>query len=698
MDHITPPPPTANGTPCRLYPAHLAELAASGLTQETAKAAGIYSESDQRKLAAMMNRKAWSRKMGGAIVFPYRDSSGAIVLNRLKPDNPPLINGKPAKYLSPSGGGVRVYFPPVTHERIEAGAVEIIITEGEKKSLALSQAGFCTIGLSGVECWHRKKSNSLLPELEAISWRGRKVFIVFDSDAVSNCNVKDNESLLAAALELQGAKVLVVRLPSDGDNKVGADDFLVKHGPGEFKKLLDSAEPPDPVDPETIRQPAKDADPAIVAEHILSGCRIDGKLTMRFYRGEFLRWENGCWQSVPSEEIRAKVTKRFTEKWFDVKGRHISDVLEHIKSRTILSGSIKSPAWLSAMPDGFKPAECLCTMSQIIHLPTGRIIPATQDFFNKSATDFELDCEAPRPEAWLGMLADQWGDDPDSINTLQEWFGYLLTPDTSLQKGLMIVGPRRSSKGTINTVAGWLVGEQNVTSPRLSSLGSNFGLWPLVDKSLATIGDARLSGRADINLVTESLLTIIGEDSVTVDRKCLSPITTRLPTRFMVLSNELPRFTDASGTIVSRFIFLRTTKSFLGNEDRMLKEKIKAELPGILLWSIGGWKRLNERGHFLQPDSCLEHLAEMHNMASPISQFVREFCIVESAEVVEKELLFKAWESWCQKHGREKYTGNTAGFAQQLYAAVTGVIPGRLGERGSRVYVFKGIGLKGDNW
>jgi len=36
---------------------------------------------------------------------------------------------------------------------------------------------------------------------------------------------------------------------------------------------------------------------------------------------------------------------------------------------------------------------------------------------------------------------------------LQDWFGYTLSPDTSQQKMLMIVGPTRSGKGTIGREA-----------------------------------------------------------------------------------------------------------------------------------------------------------------------------------------------------------------------------------------------------
>ena len=47
------------------------------------------------------------------------------------------------------------------------------------------------------------------------------------------------------------------------------------------------------------------------------------------------------------------------------------------------------------------------------------------------------------------------------IETLQEIFGYVLTPDTSQQKIGMIVGPKRSGKGLIGRTLRRLVGERN---------------------------------------------------------------------------------------------------------------------------------------------------------------------------------------------------------------------------------------------
>ena len=130
---------------------------------------------------------------------------------------------------------------------------------------------------------------------------------------------------------------------------------------------------------------------------------------------------------------------------------------------------------------------------------------------------------------------------------LQEWAGYCLTADTRQQKILLVIGPRRSGKGTIGRMLRALVGPANTAGPTLGSLGTPFGLWPLVGKSLGIVSDARLGRWTDSQVVVERLLSISGEDALTIDRKSLEPITVKLPTRLVIFSNELPRLGDLSG-------------------------------------------------------------------------------------------------------------------------------------------------------
>jgi putative DNA primase/helicase len=276
---------------------------------------------------------------------------------------------------------------------------------------------------------------------------------------------------------------------------------------------------------------------------------------------------------------------------------------------------------------------------------------------------------------------------------LQEIMGYLLTPDTALQKIFSIVGPMRSGKGTIARVINALLGPDNVAAPTLGSLAREFGLAGLIGKKAAIISDARLSAKADQAAIAERLLSISGEDHQGVARKYLPDFNGPLPVRFVILSNELPRLADASGALPSRFVLLIMKKSFLGKEDHGLTNRLMGELPSILNWSLDGMDRLRKRGYFIQPDSGKEAVQELADLSSPIGAFTRDRCEVGPGYAVETKLLYGAWCEWCASQGRD-HPGTLQSFGRDLRAAVPGLSTTKPRRDGERLLMYEGISLR----
>jgi putative DNA primase/helicase len=293
-----------------------------------------------------------------------------------------------------------------------------------------------------------------------------------------------------------------------------------------------------------------------------------------------------------------------------------------------------------------------------------------------------------------------WPDDDDgeineNIDTLQEIFGYLVSGSTRQQKMFLLVGPRRGGKGTIARVLRSMLGAHNVAGPTLASLGTNFGLQPLVGKLAAIISDARLGTKSDVGVIAERLLSISGEDTLTIDRKYLEPVTLQLPTRFVVLSNELPRLADASGALASRFIVLVMTESFYGKEDPGLTDRLIKELPGIFNWALDGAERLTERGHFLMPKASSDAVRAMEDLSSPTGAFIRDTCVIGPERFVSTDLLFETWKKWCEANGQP--AGNVQVFGRNLHAAVPGlkVIQPR-DNTGKQYRAYQGVGRRSD--
>lgn len=249
---LLPDSPGYNPAGISLLPRHLADLRASGLTDEQIRVCGFYSCSDTVALARLLGRK--NRRVVAAlgpclcIPFPNADGSPSGYV-RCKPDAPRVADGKPVKYESPVGTPNRAYFPPATLPVLADPSVPLLITEGEKKAAKADQEGFPCVGLVGVWAWQQKRTTDakgkkvgpreLIHDLAGVPVRGRRVTIAFDSDLTDKPDVARAEREFASQLREAGADVRRLRLPSGPCGaKVGLDDYLVGNGPAALAALV----------------------------------------------------------------------------------------------------------------------------------------------------------------------------------------------------------------------------------------------------------------------------------------------------------------------------------------------------------------------------------------------------------------------------------------------------------------------------
>lgn len=483
-------------------------------------------------------------------------------------------------------------------------------------------------------------------------------------------------------------------------NKCGADWPIAEPG---ITGNVASAAPTPAHDDAPVLDPA---DPIGTAREIVGReYTLNGQAVLVHHAGDFRAHDGAAYRAVDDASMRARawtflekakriehrdgaeIRKRFQP----TKGK-VDNVLDALKAVTNLPASITPPAWIDGRehPPG---EEFLTFPNGLLHLPTMTRHDPTPAFFTLNALDFHYDPSAGEPSRWLRFLSELWPDDQTAIDALQEIFGYLLTTDTSQEKIFLLCGPKRAGKGVILRILRRLLGEANVCGPTLSGLSQNFGLESLIGAQAAIIADARLSGRADQAVIAERLLSISGEDALSIPRKHRPDWNGKLSTRFIVATNELPRLADASGALASRFIVLTLERSFYGREDTKLTDRLIDELPGILNWAIAGWQRLNKRGHFVQPQSSAEAIEELEALGSPIGAFVRDRCIVEAGRSIETQALYGAWCEWCRSEGRE-HPGTAQSFGRDLKAAAQGVRssnPRRV--NGSRLRFYENIDL-----
>ncbi|MFF8020076.1 phage/plasmid primase, P4 family [Streptomyces sp. NPDC007896] len=405
--------------------------------------------------------------------------------------------------------------------------------------------------------------------------------------------------------------------------------------------------------------------PLAVARRLLPDWQTeDGRLVCRRWRASWMRWNGSCWREAEEAQIRKAMYTRLEHAVYQAPGKEgqpeerdwaptkqkIGNLLDALGSITLLPTDTDAPAWVDDQGDtGRDEGPIVACENGLLRIRDRALLPHGPEFFNLVSVPFAYDPDANAP-TWHGFLAQLWPEDPDSIAALQEWFGYVLSGRTDQQKILLIVGPSRSGKGTIARVLKALVGKENLAGPTLAGLGTNFGLSTLIGKSLAIISDARLSGN-DNSQVVERLLTISGDDTIDIDRKYREPWTGRVPSRLMILSNELPHFGDSSGVIANRFILLSTRLSWLGKEDPTLTDRLTAEMPGILNWALDGLARLQRNGRITQPKSSREAITTMQDTASPTSAFVRERCTTGPTCSIPVDDLWNVWREWAEDNG-----------------------------------------------
>lgn len=381
----------------------------------------------------------------------------------------------------------------------------------------------------------------------------------------------------------------------------------------------------------------------------------------------------------------------------------INGVMDALRAVSLREG-LTPPCWMpghgAGEPDG---SGILPMLDGLLRLQDRVLLPATAAFFTLNALPYAWSAGAggaaaewlaePGCPLWHAFLQEVWPDDDESKTALQEMFGYLLSGDTHQQKMFMIKGPPRSGKGTIGRVLRALIGEVNCIDTSLKQLSGDFGLESLIGKLVAILPDARNTGSRYVNIqaAVERLLSVSGEDKLSVERKHTTAWHGGLRARFVFLTNEIPALGDSSEAFASRFIVFQTERSWLGEEDTGLSERLLQELPGILRWALDGLESLGARGRFAPPASGAAAMEELVEANNPVRGFVKDCCQIDAGARVGKDELYYAYCNWCNASGRRPDANNS--FYRAIKSAVPNIKEAKITDGEKRARFVYGLEL-----
>jgi putative DNA primase/helicase len=308
----------ADGEPLHVDAHDLADLRASGITDETIKLNRIYTEDKSDIITGMANLKQvqpWA--ISPVLVFPYHDADGRpIDYCMLKPHDPDMTeDGRVKKYEAPRHEGNQPYFPRSTDGRLRDQEYPLFHCEGIKKALAAHQDGVAVISYNGCYGWNVTDTKDLLPDVRPLV-PGRVHYIIFDYDLKPETQaavMRAARELAYALYRLRAVKVYIIRLPAGpGNTKQGLDDYLVRSGERASDALAILSQEAQLVTPEVHEAPN---DPHRLARLYKGRMYTDGVCRLVYWRDQYHRWEHSAYRTLQQSEVHAEVVAAIKEEF-----------------------------------------------------------------------------------------------------------------------------------------------------------------------------------------------------------------------------------------------------------------------------------------------------------------------------------------------------------------------------------------------
>lgn len=112
-----------------------------------------------------------------------------------------------------------------------------------------------------------------------------------------------------------------------------------------------------------------------------------------------------------------------------------------------IDSTLSMPCYLN----GQRADNVLVVENGILNLDDLSIVPHTHDLFTVFKLPYKFDADATCP-TWQTFLKSVWPDDLDTIQLLQEIFGYALTPENWLQVLFLLQGATQEEKASLFTL------------------------------------------------------------------------------------------------------------------------------------------------------------------------------------------------------------------------------------------------------
>lgn len=235
--------------------------------------------------------------------------------------------------------------------------------------------------------------------------------------------------------------------------------------------------------------------------------------------------------------------------------------------------------------------------------------------------------------------------DQDLCDFLQELMGDTLTPTNRHQVATLLKGGGRNGKSVLVRLMSAL--HERVAPMRLDKL-SGFQLMPLLHASLVIVEEVPASGFDE-----QMLKALISGESVTVDRKYLSPISYRPTAKWLISTNNDQRSRDNTTGFWRRLCIVPFTQQVAPMDviPGLDQDIITHELQLLLDWCLTGLQRLMVRGKLPPEPMAVRQAKQKAVVASnPVAAWVQDEGVepgVDATDQHDKDAVFARYCHWC---------------------------------------------------
>ena len=565
---------------------HQKEWLLESAVNESITTNSIESATDKKAIAKFLEWKGYYHLLG-YFIYGIDLASGKRLIQQFKPDAPhPFPEKEPAKYLTAKSryDAILLDAPEIDWYHVASDvSIPLHITEGGKKAGALLSHGYTAIALCGVEMWHLKgNKQSLVPNLDLIEWKGRKVIILFDADSQTNDNVKRNIRNLGKELERRGALVYAVGWELSLGK--GIDDVLVEHGKERLEYIMSTKQPYadwlrnlENQFNTTNKQSKAKSDKLPPQDEVAYSLTEKYRSQLAWHSGikSWLRYEikaPGLWGETTDESVKRLITAhlRTLPSGHNFSANYVDGVAKLLKIELEVTKWDEQPGLIS-LQDGVLE---IASMKLLPHAPGYRLLWQLPYKW----ADRTVGCVPIH--SWM-MEATRGNH--QVIQVLRAYLKAVVTGRTDLQRYLELIGAGGTGKGTYSRLAMALVGHNNTTVTTLEQLEKNrFETAAIHGTRLLLITDSERYGGE-----VSTLKAITGGDPVRYEKKNVQQTKPFMPTCMVIVSaNEPIQSSDYTSGLERRRLTIPFMHQVEANQRRDLDVEFKPYLPGLLDWVL----------------------------------------------------------------------------------------------------------------